>query len=57
MLGQIQFDLPAQFLQGIATGDIIRYGAILKDAGTGRIVGHLQESGIAQSLLSQTLSS
>lgn len=57
MLSQIQFDLPAQFLQGIATGDIIRYGAILKDAGTGQIVGHLQESGIAQSLLSQTLSS
>lgn len=57
MLSQIRFDLPAQFLQGIANGDIVRYGAILKDAETGRIVGHLQESGIAQSLLSQTISS
>lgn len=57
MLGQITFDLPARFLPGLATGDIVRYGAILKDSGTGRIVGHLQESGIAQSLLSQTLSS
>lgn len=57
MLSQIPFELPAQFIQGIATGDIIRYGAILKDADTGRIVGHLQESGIAQSLLSQTISS
>ena len=57
MLSQIPFDLPAQFLQVIANGDIVRYGAILKDAETGRIVGHLQESGIAQSLLSQTISS
>lgn len=57
MLSQIPFDLPTQFLQGIANGDIVRYGAILKDADTGRIVGHLQESGIAQSLLSQTISS
>lgn len=57
MLSQIPFDLPAQFLQGIANGDIVRYGTILKDAETGRIVGHLQESGIAQSLLSQTISS
>ena len=57
MLSQIPFDLPTQFLQGIVNGDIVRYGAILKDADTGRIVGHLQESGIAQSLLSQTLSS
>ena len=57
MLSQIPFELPAQFIRGIATGDIIRYGTILKDADTGRIVGHLQESGIAQSLLSQTISS
>ena len=57
MLSQIPFDLPAQFLPGLATGEVVRYGAILKDAGTGRILGHLQESGIAQSLLSQTLSS
>lgn len=57
MLSQIPFDLPTQFLQGIANGDIVRYGAILKDADTGRIVGHLQESGIAQPLLSQTISS
>jgi H+/gluconate symporter-like permease len=57
MFGKIPFDLPLQFLPGLATGDIVRYGAILKDAGTGRILGHLQESGIAQSLLSQALSS
>lgn len=57
MFSQIPFELPLRFLPGLATGDIVRYGAILKDAGTGRILGHLQESGIAQSLLSQALSS
>ncbi len=56
MFSQIPFELPLQFLPGLATGDIVRYGAILKDAGTGRILGHLQESGVAQSLLSQALS-
>jgi hypothetical protein len=57
MFNQIPFELPFRFLPGLATGDIIRYGAILKDAGTGQILGHLQESGVAQSLLSQALSS
>ncbi|MBK9684509.1 MAG: hypothetical protein IPO59_14955 [Betaproteobacteria bacterium] len=57
MFGQIPFGLPLRFLPGLASGDIVRYGAILKEAGTGRILGHLQESGIAQSLLSQALSS
>lgn len=57
MFSRIPFDLPLQYLPGLATGDIVRYGAILKDAGTGRILGHLQESGISQSLLSQALSS
>lgn len=57
MVGSIPFDLPLRFLPGLAAGDIVRYGAILKDAGTGRILGHLQESGVAQSVLSQMLSS
>ncbi len=57
MLSQILFDVPLRYVGGIAAGELVRYGAILKDAGTGRIIGHLQESGIAQSLLSQVLSS
>lgn len=57
MLSQIPFELPLRFLPGLASGEVIRYGTILKDAGTGRILGHLQESGFAQSLLSQTLTS
>lgn len=46
MFDKIPFDLPLQFLPGLATGKIVRYGAILKDAGTGRILGHLQESAL-----------
>jgi hypothetical protein len=52
MLSTIPFDYPAHFLADGLAGNVIRYGAILKDAGTGRIVGHMQESGVAQSLLS-----
>jgi len=57
MLSQILFDIPLRYVGGIAAGEVVRYGAILKDVGTGRIIGHMQESGIAQSLLSQVLSS
>src|SRR5262245_15208438 len=52
MLTTIPFEHPARFVAGLTTGDIIRFGSILKDAQTGQIVGHLQESGIAQSALS-----
>lgn len=51
-MSTIPFDIPAQFLAGLNTGDIIRFGTILKDAHTGQILGHVQESGIAQSVLS-----
>lgn len=52
MLSTVPFDYPARLLADIAAGNIIRYGTILKDAGTGRIVAHMQESGVAQSLFS-----
>jgi len=57
MLSQIPFELPLKFLPGLASGEIIRYGTILKHSGTGQILGHLQESGVAQTLLSHALSS
>jgi hypothetical protein len=37
---------------GLATGDLIRYGAIIKDSTTGQIVGHLKETGLMESVLS-----
>ncbi|MEQ8262585.1 hypothetical protein [Pseudohaliea sp.] len=33
-------------------GDLVRYGTILKDAGTGKIVAHVQETGLAGKALS-----
>lgn len=47
----ILFDIPASFLTGIESGQLIRYGGILKDVSTGQIVGHLQETGALQKVL------
>ena len=52
MISAIPFEVPAELLGRVASGDLIRYGTILKDAGTGQIVKHLQETGAAQSVLS-----
>ena len=52
MIGPIPFDAPAKFATGLNDGNILRLGAILKDAQTGKILGHLQETGLAQKLLS-----
>ena len=52
----IPFQVPAQFLAGLSSGDLVRYGTILKDVGTGRIVGHVQETGILQQVIQTGLS-
>lgn len=44
----IPFDIPSQFQAAQVAGDIIRSGALLRDASTGRIVAHLQETGALQ---------
>lgn len=41
----ISFKVPAQFAGSVASGELVRYGAILKHAGTGQVVGHLKEVG------------
>lgn len=56
MLSTIPFEIPAKFAAQLATGDLVRYGGLLKDVGTGQIVAHLQETGIAQSVLSSLVS-
>ena len=48
----IPFDIPEHFAPLIAMGKIVRYGGILKDVDTGRIVGHLQETGALYDALS-----
>ncbi len=40
------FGATVEHLAQMTTGDIVRYGAILKDSQTGRIVGHIQETGL-----------
>lgn len=52
MMGTIPFEIPTRF----TSGEFVRYGTILKDAVTGRIVGHVQETGVAQSVLSHLAS-
>jgi hypothetical protein len=52
MISTIPFEYPSRLLADIATGQVVRYGTILKDAATGRIVSHMQETGVVQSILS-----
>ena len=51
----IPFRVALEHLPGLQTGEITRFGAILKDTATGRIVGHVQETGVLQHLLEPAL--
>ena len=53
----ILMEEPAKYIAEIAAGKVIRYGAILKDAGTGQIIGHLKEAGQMGEILSSIASS
>lgn len=55
MIESIPFSIPAKFVSGIENGSLIRFGTIIKDTASGNIVAHLQETGIAQQVLSNTL--
>ncbi len=52
MINKLLFGIPLEFASGISSGSLVRVGTLLKDSATGRIVGHIQESGITQQLLS-----
>ncbi len=52
MLTNIPFEVPANLMAEYLAGNVVRFGTILKNANTGAIVGHMQESGIGQALLS-----
>lgn len=47
----IPFIVPLKFATKFAAGSIVRHGALLKDSGSGQIVGHLQETSLLQSAL------
>jgi len=51
-MSHIPFVIPAEFAAGITEGSIIRFGTLLKEASSGQILGHLQETGLGQKLLS-----
>lgn len=57
MLGPIPFEVPAYYAAKLHSGTLIRAGALLKDSASGRIVAHLQETGLAQNLISSAISS
>ena len=46
----IPFEAPDRFLAGVAAGAARRIGATLRDRAAGRIVAHLQETGLLQGL-------
>ena len=50
----INFTIPLNYLPRILSGDYIRYGAIVKEASSGKIIGHLKETGMLQNILSQS---
>lgn len=52
MISTIPFEISGELLGRVASGELVRYGTILKDAATGQIVRHVQETGVAQSVLS-----
>lgn len=55
MITQILFEIPSAYETAVSAGSLLQVGGLLKDAATGQIVAHLQESGIAHSLLSKAL--
>jgi hypothetical protein len=52
-MSSIPFKIPSDYAADIAFGKIIRTGTLLKDAGTGRIIAHVQETGLAQQLIGE----
>ena len=47
----IPFQIPDHLLARLATGEVVRIGAMLRDAGAGRILAHVQETGLLQGLV------
>jgi hypothetical protein len=52
MVNSYAFEVPAKYVAELASGEIVRFGALLKDSVSGQVVAHLQETGVFQQVLS-----
>lgn len=52
MLHDILFTIPEKYAFALANDEVRRFGALLKETATGKIVAHVQETGLGQSLFS-----
>ena len=55
MITQILFEIPSMYEAAVNSGTLIRVGGLLKDAASGAIVAHLQESPVAHLLISKAV--
>ncbi|WP_029913826.1 hypothetical protein [Pelobacter seleniigenes] len=55
MTGPIPFYVPNEFAAGIANHSLNRVGTLIKDASSGRIVAHVQETGLAQKVVGSAI--
>lgn len=51
MIASIPFVVPAMYKAALSSGELVRFGALLKDSGSGQIVAHLQETGLMSKLV------
>lgn len=49
----ISFQIPSEFIGLVNSGQLVRYGTILKDVSSGHVVGHLKEAGELSKILSE----
>ena len=52
----IPFSVPLQYLAQLDAGELVRYGTIFKDVSDGRIVAHLQQTGMFDQVLGAAVS-
>lgn len=54
---EVLFKVPEWLAAAHDTGQVVRYGAILKNVADGRIVAHMQETGLGQKVVSTAMGS
>lgn len=57
MLDNLLFEIPQHLGPGLANGSLERFGTIIKNVDTGKIIAHVQETGAGQQLMGSILGS